>query len=84
MKYPSHIWNQLKNIKCDDLIRALNKDEWKRDETRGAAQIFRHLNGNRVSIHYHPNKTYKPGLLKSLLQDIGWSEKDLRRLKLIK
>ncbi len=28
--------------------------------------------------------TYGPKLLKGLLADIGWEEKDLRRLKLIK
>jgi len=37
-----------------------------------------------VVIHYHPRKTYGPGLLKGLLADIGWDEKDLKRLKLIK
>lgn len=84
MKYPPNVWNQLKNITCDELIRALNKDKWERDDTRGAEQIFRNSSGRRVSIHYHPNKTYGQGLLKALLQDIGWSEKDMKRLKLIK
>ena len=35
-------------------------------------------------IHYHPRKTYGPKLLKALLADIGWSEADMRRIKLIK
>ncbi len=38
----------------------------------------------RVVIHYHPNKTYSPKLLKKLLSDCGWDESDLKRLKLIK
>jgi hypothetical protein len=38
----------------------------------------------RIVIHYHPRKTYGPKLLKSLLADIGWSEADMKRLKLIK
>jgi len=39
---------------------------------------------NRVSIHYHPKKTYGAKMLQGLLGDIGWSESDLRKLKLIK
>ncbi len=47
--------------------------------------IFRHPTQiKRVSIHYHPKKTYGPKLLKKLLRQIGWTEDDLRRLKLIK
>lgn len=84
MKYPSHIWKQLKNITADELIKALDKDNWQRDITRGAEQIYRHPDGRRVSIHYHPQKTYRPKLLKSLLNDISWSEKEMKKLKLIK
>ena len=84
MKFPKNIWDQLKNKSSDDIISALAKDGWKPDETRGAEQIYRHPDGRRVSIHYHPGKTYRPGLLKSLLADIGWSIDDMHRLKLIK
>ena len=37
----------------------------------------------RVSVHYHPKKTYGEKMLKALLDDIGWDDKDLKRLKLI-
>ena len=85
MKYPSHIWSQLKNITADELIKALKRDDWARIETkRGATLGFRHPDRRYVVIHYHPKKTYAAGLLKDLLADIGWNEKDLRRLKLIK
>ena len=84
MSFPSHIWKQLKSITADELINALERDGWSRDETRGAEQIFRHPDGRRVSIHYHPGKTYGAKLLKNLLKDIGWTEADFRRLKLIK
>ena len=43
-----------------------------------------HEDGRIVSIHYHPRKTYHRGLLKGLLDDIGWTEDDMRRLKLLK
>jgi hypothetical protein len=36
------------------------------------------------SVHYHPKETYGPKLLKGLLEEIGWTEDELKRLKLIK
>ena len=85
MNFPPYIWNQLKNKSADDLISALKNDRWDLDEKRGAQQVWRHPDGGRrVSIHYHPRKTYGPKLLKGLLKDIGWTENDMRRLKLIK
>lgn len=84
MKYSKNIWNQLKNKTADDLIRTLKKDGWELDTTMGAEQIYRHPDGRRVSIHYHPNKTYGAKLLKNLLEDIGWSEKRMKKLKFIK
>lgn len=85
MSYSKGVWNQLKNTSADDLVRALKKDGWVRnDEKRGAIQEYRSPNGERITIHYHPGRTYGPKLLKHLLRDIGWSEADLKRLKLIK
>jgi len=84
MNYPPHIWKQLKNKTAKDLVKALERDGWKKDITVGAEQIYRHPDGRRVSIHYHPKKTYGPNLLKNLLKDIGWSVEDMKRLKLIK
>jgi len=83
MHYSSHIWGQLKNITADKLIKALERDGWIRDESRGAILVYKHSDGRRVTVHYHPQKTYGPKLLKALLSDIGWDEKDFRKLKLI-
>jgi predicted RNA binding protein YcfA (HicA-like mRNA interferase family) len=84
MKYSKNVWQQLKSITADELIRALEKDGWVRDVGVGAELVYRHEDGRIVSIHYHPRKTYRPGLLEALLGDIGWAEADMRRLKLIK
>ena len=84
MSFAPHIWGQLKNITATELIRVLQKDGWTQDEKQGSDFVFRHSDGRRVSIHFHPSKTYGPKLLKSLLADTGWTEADLRRLKLIK
>jgi predicted RNA binding protein YcfA (HicA-like mRNA interferase family) len=84
LNYPPDIWGQLKNLKCEDLISALERDGWVRDAVCKTEQIYRHRDGRKVSIHYHPGKTYGQGLLKGLLKDTGWIAVDFRRLKLIK
>ncbi len=84
MLFTPHIWDQLKNLTADKIVTALEKDKWKRDTSKGAILVYRSHDGRRVTIHYHPHKTYGAKLLKGLLADIGWNEQDLKRLKLIK
>lgn len=84
MGYPRHIWNQLKNLTADQLVKALEKSGWIRDEGTGNIYVYLHPDGRRVTIHYHPHKTYGPKLLKGLLSIINWSEADLRKLKIIR
>ena len=83
MNFSKQVWDQLKNIPVEKLIAALNRDGWIRDEKSGAVLVYKR-DRLRVTIHYHPKKTYQPKLLKNILADIGWNEKDLKRLKLIK
>jgi len=85
LKYSKNAWSQLKNKTADDLISALLKDGFELDEIVRTERIYRHPNGKLTSIHYHKrSSTYGPKLLKSLLDDISWSEDDMRRIKLIK
>lgn len=89
MGYPGPVWKQLKSLTADDLERALKKDGWLRDMDGGSMRIYVHPDETikprpRVSIHYHPHKTYGPKMLQALLIDIGWSEDQMRDLKLIK
>ncbi len=87
MAFPPNVWNQLKNLTADDLITALGKDGWEPDpSSKGAIRAFikKGTPTQRVTIHYHPKKTYGAKLLKGLIEDIGWTEEDLQRLKLIK
>lgn len=86
-----NVWDQIKNITKDELIRALKRDGWIRDQEekthRGAILVYIKKNNDnkRVTIHYHPKETFRdPKLLKNILNIIGWTEEDLRRLKLIK
>ena len=77
------IWDQIKNITADELIRALEKDYWGLRRGKGSRNIYL-KNGKLVSIHYHPHKSYGSNMLEKLFHDIGWTEADLKRLKLIK
>ena len=84
MNYPHNVWDQLKAITADELMRALRKDGWVQEVGIGAELPFRNDDGRIAIIHYHPTKTYGPKTLKGLLEDIGWSVDDLKRLKLVK
>lgn len=85
MAFSASVWSQLKNITADDLISALKKSGWELEpDCKGAIQVYRNSSGDRVSVHYHPKKTYGPKLLKGLICDIGWTEPELKKLKLIK
>lgn len=85
MNYSKNAWDQLKNKTADEIIRALLKDGFVLDEHVKTERIYIHPGGRRVSIHYHKSsQCYGKGLLKDLLEDIGWSEGEMRRLKFIK
>ncbi|MCD6567601.1 MAG: type II toxin-antitoxin system HicA family toxin [Dehalococcoidia bacterium] len=85
MKFSKNVWAQLKNKTADELVSALEKDGFALDNKARTERIYRHPDRRRVSIHYHTgNRGYQSGLLKALLKDIGWTENDMRRLKLIK
>jgi predicted RNA binding protein YcfA (HicA-like mRNA interferase family) len=87
MAFPQHVWQQLKSTTADEIIAALKRDGYKQDPASADATIAYIKIGTpnkRVVIHYHPRKTYGPKLLKALLDEIGWTEADMRRVKLIK
>lgn len=83
MALPPNVWNQLKSITAGELSKALARDGWAPD-TKGGSQTIWRKGTRRVSIHFHPQKTYGAKMLQGILNDIGWTPEDLRRLKLIK
>lgn len=85
MSFSSSAWDQLRSITVEELCKALDRDGWALEPGSGSsARIYYKGPGQRVSVHFHPGKTYGPKMLKALLADIGWSESDMKRLKLIK
>ena len=85
MAFSKNVWSQLKAKTAGELVSALLKDGFVLDSKVRTERIYRHPDGRKVSIHYSTgNKGYGRGLLNALLEDTGWSENDMRRLKLIK
>lgn len=88
MFYSPNVWNQLKGLTVEEILSALKKDGWEQDPSSKGATLGYIKRGRspneRVVIHYHPKKTYNAGLLKKLIADIGWTEEDLVRLKILK
>ena len=81
--FPKGVWDQLKNKTIQDIASALERDGWEREIKSGATHPYRHSDGRRVVLHIHPKATKGPRTLKGLIDDIGWDESDLARLKLI-
>lgn len=86
MAFAPDVWRQLKNLTAGELARTLERDGWSKDTKGGSQLIYRKATvpPRRVSIHFHPQKTYGAKTLQALLDDIGWTVEDLKRLKLIK
>lgn len=80
------MWNQLKGLTADQLIRALERDGFQQDFRSGAtlAYVKKGPPRKRMVIHYHSGKQYGPKFLKGVIDDIGWTDDDLRRLRLIR
>lgn len=84
MNYSKGLWDQLKGLHIEKFVKALLKDGFKTVKSRGATTTYLHSDGRIITIHYHPKKTCGPKLMKKLLDQTGWSEDDLKRLRLIK
>jgi predicted RNA binding protein YcfA (HicA-like mRNA interferase family) len=67
-----------------EFIQALHTDGFRLTRTRGSHRIYRHTDGRRLVVAYHRlGDTFPIGTLKAMIEDIGWSEGDLRRLGLV-
>lgn len=81
--YSSNVWKQVKGCSDKDLKKALKKDGFEFYSRRSNISLYTHPDGRQVTIHPHPGKSYGPGLLKSILEDAGWTtDADLKRVGL--
>ncbi|MGA2857241.1 MAG: type II toxin-antitoxin system HicA family toxin [Candidatus Sulfotelmatobacter sp.] len=89
MAFSQEVWNQIRATTADELIAALEADGYHKDPASRDATVayirYGHPTSDRVVIHYHPGKTYRPKLLLALLAAAGWTtEEHLIRVGLVK
>ena len=68
-------------VTAQELIRALERDGFRKVRQSGSHQIFRNASGMRVTVPYHTGKTLHLKLFKSILRDAGWSVKQFDQLR---
>lgn len=90
-KWTKIAWDQIRAFSKGKIIRLLNNDpRWIEVDASGSQRTFRNHHNPKphdyVSIHFHTKKeTFRnPNLLKTLLNQICWTEISLRQDKIIK
>ncbi len=76
----------LRTLTARELIAALIRDDFYLRNQRGSHQRYRHFDGRRVTVSFHKaSDTFPLKTLKTIIEDQAcWTEKDLKRLRLIK
>ena len=79
-------YSKLRSLTARKLISALKKEGFLLVRQSGSHQIWRHPDGRRVTVSFHSrNQTFSPKILKIMIEDQAkWTEKDLKRLKILK
>ena len=74
----------LKNISAGDFVKALEKDGFALRRQKGSHRTYKHpVTDRQVTLSYHHSGyILRTGILNSLIEDAGWTENDLLRLKL--
>lgn len=74
------------NLTARKLIRALERDGFQLERSKGSHHHYKHPDGRRVTVTYHrPGDTFATKTLKNMLEhQAQWDEDDLKRLKLLK
>jgi len=79
-------YSKLRGLTAQKLIRALQRDGFIFSRQSGSHRIYYHPDGRRVTVTFHhPSDTFPIKTLKRILEEeAGWTEEDLRRLKLLR
>lgn len=74
----------LRAITARQLVSALGRDGWIWDHSDGSHRFYR--KGPRVVPvpYHHPGATFPPKTLARIIAGTGWTDDDLRRLRLLK
>lgn len=80
MKLPT----SAKNITTFKIVRALERDGFRKTTEGTGHVIYRHPDGRKVQISFHhPGDCVRPKTLKLIMHQARWLPEDLKRLKLI-
>lgn len=78
-------YSRLRSLRARRLIRAVKKDGFYKERSKGALRLFKHPDGWRVTIHLHNmDQTFAVGTLKAIIEKQAlWTEEDLERLGIL-
>ena len=68
---------QLPRLTAKEIISVLEKNGFALARQSGSHKIYINAVGKRVTVPYHTGKTLHPKLLKSILNDAGWTVQTL-------
>jgi predicted RNA binding protein YcfA (HicA-like mRNA interferase family) len=76
---------ELRTIAARELCAALERDGFVLDRQRGSHRVYRNPHDGRraVIVYRRPGDTFPLKTLQAILEDLGWNESDLKRLKLL-
>jgi predicted RNA binding protein YcfA (HicA-like mRNA interferase family) len=79
-------YGHLHNLTAREIVSALIHDGFALDRQNGSHRHYRHADGRRVTVTFHATgDTFKVKTLKAMIElQAGWTEEDLRRLKLLR
>lgn len=77
---------KLRNVSTIDLIKALERDGFILKRQHGSHKIYLNPSNNRQVIvpYHHAGESLRLGTLTKLINDAGWTNDDLVRLKLMR
>jgi predicted RNA binding protein YcfA (HicA-like mRNA interferase family) len=71
---------RLPRIKAKELIRALERNGFTIDRTRGSHAFLKHIDGRATAVPVHSRETLGPGLLRAILRDVEMTAEQLTEL----
>ena len=79
-------YGKLRNLDARKITSALTRDGFWLDSQSGSHKHYVHHDGRRVTVTFHARgAVFKMKTLKSMLEtQAGWTDEDLKRLKLLK
>ena len=70
---------KIPRLTAKEIIRFLEKNGFVLTRQSGSHKIYKNLNGKRVTVPYHTGEILHPKLVKSILNDAGWTVEDFIR-----